>query len=104
MKSLTWTVDEFGGGTYELAVRWNADRWRRVDDVRSDRAMARFAAAVEPDAAARGSLVNAVERLLLEDGLLLPVATFEVQVGVGEDMDDLRILPDGTLDLSQLGG
>lgn len=67
---------------------------------------AELAAAIrsEPDPAARASLVNALERLLLEDGLLLPVATFEVRVGVGEDMDALRTRPDGTLDLSQLEG
>lgn len=58
----------------------------------------------EPESAARASLVNALEQMLLDDGLLLPVAYFEVQVGVGDDMDALRIAPDGTLDLGLLAG
>ena len=58
----------------------------------------------EPDPAERAALVNALERLLLEEGLLLPIATFEVRVGVGEDMDALRIRADGTLDLSLFTG
>ena len=49
-------------------------------------------------------MVNALERLLLEEGLLLPIATFEVRVGVGENMDALRIRADGTLDLSLFTG
>ena len=77
-----------------------------IDDVfgvnAAERAELAAAIRAEPDPAARASLVNALERLLLEDGLLLPVATFEVRVGVGEDMDSLRVRPDGTLDLSQL--
>lgn len=58
----------------------------------------------EADPAERASLVSALERLLLEEGLLLPVATFEVRVGLGEDMDALRVRADGTLDLSLFTG
>lgn len=56
----------------------------------------------EPDPAARVSLVAALDRLMVEEGLLLPIARFEVRIGVGEDMDALRTRPDGTLDLDGL--
>ncbi len=79
-----------------------------IDDVFGVTADARAelvdAIRADPDPVARASLVNALERLLLEEGLLLPVATFEVLVGVGEDMDSLRIRADGTLDLSRFSG
>ncbi len=39
----TWTLDAKGGGTYELVLRWNADLWRRVEEVVGAQAMRRFA-------------------------------------------------------------
>ena len=38
-----WTFDAKGGGTYELVLRWNADLWRRVEDVLGAKVMQRFA-------------------------------------------------------------
>ncbi len=37
-----WTFDEKGGGTYALTVRWNADLWRRVEEVLGARVMERL--------------------------------------------------------------
>lgn len=38
-----WTFDAKGGGTYELVLRWNADLWRRVEEVLGAKVMRRFA-------------------------------------------------------------
>ncbi len=54
----------------------------------------------EDDDDRRQTMIDALEAVLLEDGLLLPVGQFEVRVGIGPDMDGLRHRVDGTLDLS----
>ena len=61
------------------------------------------AALAEPDPASRGLLVAALRERLLAERLLLPVATFEVLVGLGPHMGPLATLPDGTLDFSGFG-
>jgi len=96
-----------GGGWSQSAGLALADPGG-ADDVFGVQAEARAelvdAILAEPDPAERAALVNELERLLLEEGLLLPVAIFEVRVGVGEDMDALRIRADGTLDLTLFTG
>lgn len=54
----------------------------------------------ERDPASRSVLITALRERLLAEHLLLPVATFEVLVGLGPGMDRLVTLSDGTLDFS----
>ena len=37
-----WTLDDKGGGTFDLRVRWDADLWRRVSEVLGPRVMGRL--------------------------------------------------------------
>jgi len=58
------------------------------------------AVVTELDREQRALFVNALERALLEDGLLLPIGQFEVRVAIGRRLNGLRHRADGTLDLS----
>lgn len=91
------------GGVWAQSAGVAVARAGGVDDVFGVPSAARAdllaAIAAESDTTARAALIGGLETVLLEEGLLLPVATFEVRVGVGPEMDALRVRPDGTLDL-----
>ncbi len=76
----------------------------RVDHVfgSNSEARAELAQAVraEVDPAQRGIFLAALERALIEDGLLLPIGRFEVRVAISQRLDGRRHRADGTLDLS----
>ncbi len=63
---------------------------------------AELAAAVitELDVEQRGLFIDALERSLINDGLLLPIGQFEVRIAISTRLDGLRHRSDGTLDLS----
>ncbi len=67
-------------------------------------ARAELAAAVvaELDIEQRDLLIDALERSLIDDGLLLPIGQFEVRVALGHRLDGLRHRADGTLDLTDV--
>ena len=77
-----------------------------VDDVFGQASVARTeladAIAAERDASQRAVFAGALERTLVEDGLLLPIGRFEVRVAVGTRLDGLRQKVDGTLDLTRV--
>jgi hypothetical protein len=58
------------------------------------------AVATEVDVEQRALFSDALERALIDEGLLLPVGQFEVRVALGHRLDGLRHRGDGTLDLS----
>ena len=60
--------------------------------------VAEIHAAIDPDD--RALLVEALDQELARQHLWLPLGNAEVRVGLSEQMNALRILPDGTLDLS----
>jgi hypothetical protein len=74
-----------------------------IDDVfgPQSRARAELAEAVftEFDIEQRALFAEALERALIEDGLLLPIGRYEVRVALGHRLDGLRHRSDGTLDL-----
>ncbi|MEM8708562.1 MAG: ABC transporter substrate-binding protein [Actinomycetota bacterium] len=67
------------------------------DEVRAELVASLWA---ERDAAQRSLLLATAEAQLRETAVWLPVADAEVRIGLGADMTPLRVLPDGTLDLS----
>ncbi|MEM7141645.1 MAG: ABC transporter substrate-binding protein [Actinomycetota bacterium] len=77
-----------------------------TDDVFGPESAARseLATAVraEFDPEQRALFVSALERALIEDGLLLPIGRYEVRVAIGSRLDGLRHRADGTLDLSRV--
>ena len=56
----------------------------------------------ELDIEQRDLLIDALERSLIDSGLLLPIGQFEVRVALGHRLDGLRHRADGTLDLSEV--
>ena len=52
------------------------------------------------DGRQRSVLIDALDEALVADHLWLPLGSSEVRVGLSEQMNALRVLPDGTLDLS----
>jgi hypothetical protein len=53
----------------------------------------------EFDIEQRSLFAQALERALIEDGLLLPIGRYEVRVALGHRLAGLRDRSDGTLDL-----
>jgi hypothetical protein len=56
----------------------------------------------ELDIEQRVLLIDALERSLIDSGLLLPIGQFEVRVALGHRLDGLRHRADGTLDLTEV--
>lgn len=54
------------------------------------------------DPTQRALFVEALERSLIDDGLLLPIGRYEVRLAVGLRLDGLRHRVDGTLDLTDV--
>lgn len=73
------------------------DVFGTADDARAALLEALWA---EPDPAQRTLLITAAESRLREERLWLPVANAEVRIGLSAEMAPLRVLADGTLDLS----
>lgn len=65
-----------------------------------DRAELAEAVATELDLEQRALFVDALERSLIDAGLLLPIGQFEVRVALGHRLDGLVHRADGTLDVS----
>lgn len=65
---------------------------------------AELAAAIvsELDLEQRALFIEALERALIEEALLLPIGQFEVRVALSHRLDGLRHRDDGTLDLSDV--
>ena len=68
-----------------------------ASEVRTELAAA-VAAETDPDQ--RALFIDALERVLIDDGLLLPIGRFEVRVAVGNGVPGLRHRVDGTVELS----
>ncbi|MEQ8842672.1 MAG: ABC transporter substrate-binding protein [Acidimicrobiales bacterium] len=60
------------------------------------------AVVTELDLEQRALFIEALERSLIDDGLLLPVGQFEVRIAIGTRLDGLRHRTDGSLDLSDV--
>lgn len=73
------------------------DVFGTTDEARSELLAALWA---EQDPTQRILLITAAEARLRDDRLWLPVANAEVRIGLSAAMAPLRVLPDGTLDLS----
>jgi hypothetical protein len=58
------------------------------------------AVVTELDVEQRALFIEALERTLVDEGLLLPIGQFEVRVALSHRLDGLRHRADGTLDLS----
>ncbi|MEZ5244106.1 MAG: ABC transporter substrate-binding protein [Acidimicrobiales bacterium] len=69
----------------------------------SARAELAEAVVTELDVQQRALFIEALERTLVDEGLLLPVGQFEVRVALSHRLDGLRHRSDGTLDLSTVG-
>ncbi len=98
----------FAGGTGNGSNSLSLSTPGSVDDVfgpavdgRDDRLRLAHEIDATADAAQRRVLINELERLLIDNALLYPLGQFEVRIGVGPEMDDLRMNHDGTLDLSR---
>ena len=89
---------------YPASVGIEAGRAGGADDVfgpvDDDRVALIEEIEAERDRAQRAVLADVLEGMLTAKHLWLPVATAEITVGLSEVMTPLRILPDGTLDLS----
>lgn len=103
--ALLFPVVLAGGADGSLGVL-QAARPSGVDDVfgpdSATRSELAAAAEAQIDPTQRALFVEALERSLIDDGLLLPVGRFEVRVALGLRLDGLRHRPDGTLDLSSV--
>ena len=73
------------------------DVFGTADEARSELLASLWA---EQDPAQRTLLITAAEERLREERLWLPVANAEVRIGLSAEMAPLRVLADGTLDLS----
>lgn len=73
-----------------------------ADDPARSELVADILASADPDD--RSVLVDALEQELADDHLWLPLGNLEVRIGLSERMGELRVLPDGTFDLSGFVG
>lgn len=75
-----------------------------TDDVFGPQSPARAelaeAVVTEFDIEQRGVFIEALERTLINEGLLLPIGQFEVRVALSHRLEGMRHRADGTLDLS----
>ena len=96
-----WKYDLSDGGDFTDAI-FGADLVNRLRMRNTDLDSLILTVNRSNDSAVRKTALQAIERILIADGTLLPLTKVVQYTAAGEKLTDVSVLPDATIDLSKI--